>query len=189
MSGNDPAKISYIPGTSAYGQPRKRLVCWLLESNAHGLGYETHWLEEGDKPDIGEWIRAPWMDEPAREPEDRKAPEGWDETRTRLRADWERKMREHNITPSVTDAYTDGFYDGSAWAHEAEEAPRVPVTSCRDCPELSPQTLVCLHERGRRVPHGAAEDSWARRSEPPPQCPLRRAPVLAVIVPPKGTDG
>ena len=64
MSGNDPAQISEAPGTTAYGQPRKRLQCWLLEHNAHGLSYETHWFEAGDKPDNGEWIRAPWMDEP-----------------------------------------------------------------------------------------------------------------------------
>jgi len=58
------ATISLEPGTTAYGKPRKRLLAWLLESNAHGLGYKLHYMEEGDEPEINEWIRAPWLDEP-----------------------------------------------------------------------------------------------------------------------------
>ncbi len=51
---------------TAYGEPRKRLLCWMNESNAHGLVYTPHWFEEGDKPNVPdeEWIRAAWMDEP-----------------------------------------------------------------------------------------------------------------------------
>jgi hypothetical protein len=56
--------ISLKPGTTAYGKERKRLRAWLMEHNAHGLGYELHFLEEGDKPEHREWIRAPWLDEP-----------------------------------------------------------------------------------------------------------------------------
>lgn len=60
-----PPKLSEEPGTSAYGRPRERLQCWLKESNAHGLVYhDPIWLPVGDKPEMGEWIRAPWMDEP-----------------------------------------------------------------------------------------------------------------------------
>lgn len=29
---------------------------------------------------------------------------------------WVARNKEHNIKPSITDAYTDGFYDGIAWA-------------------------------------------------------------------------
>jgi hypothetical protein len=56
--------ISEKPGTTAYGQERKRLRAWLMEHNAHGLSYELHFLEDGDKPELNEWIRAPWLDEP-----------------------------------------------------------------------------------------------------------------------------
>ena len=60
------AQISMVPGTTAYGRPRKRLLAWLMEHNAHGLSYELHFMPEGDAPEIGEWIRAPWLDEPER---------------------------------------------------------------------------------------------------------------------------
>jgi len=33
-----------------------------------------------------------------------------------LRSMWACRNKDHNIHPSVTDAYTDGFYDGVAWA-------------------------------------------------------------------------
>jgi hypothetical protein len=50
---------------TAYGQPRGRLFAWGKESNAHGTMYHSPiWLPEGDKPEMGEWIRLPWMDEP-----------------------------------------------------------------------------------------------------------------------------
>jgi hypothetical protein len=50
---------------TAYKKPRPRLLCWLKESNAHGLVYDPCFMPEGEKPDgFGEWIRAPWMDEP-----------------------------------------------------------------------------------------------------------------------------
>ncbi len=51
---------------TAYGQSRKRLLCWLQEHNSHGLSYEPIFLEEDDEPEVGEWIRAPWLDEPKR---------------------------------------------------------------------------------------------------------------------------
>ena len=49
---------------TAHNQDRPRLLAWLLEHNAHGLSYELFFLPEGDKPDNGEYIRAPWLDEP-----------------------------------------------------------------------------------------------------------------------------
>jgi hypothetical protein len=58
------ATISLKPRTSAHGRPRKRLLAWLLEHNAHGLSYELHFMEDGDEPELNEWIRAPWLDEP-----------------------------------------------------------------------------------------------------------------------------
>lgn len=60
----DQATIAAKPRTTAYDRPRKRLRAWLQEHNAHGLSYEgPHFLPDGDKPEIGEWIRAPWLDE------------------------------------------------------------------------------------------------------------------------------
>lgn len=56
--------ISLKPGTTAYGKERKRLRAWLLEHNSHGLSYELHFLPDGDEPELNEWIRAPWLDEP-----------------------------------------------------------------------------------------------------------------------------
>jgi hypothetical protein len=49
---------------TAYEEPRERLLCWLKESNAHGLVYTPHWFPESEGPEIGEWIRASWFDEP-----------------------------------------------------------------------------------------------------------------------------
>ena len=50
---------------TAYGQPRGRLLAWGQESNAHGTMYHNMiFLPWGDKPEMGEWIRLPWMDEP-----------------------------------------------------------------------------------------------------------------------------
>lgn len=50
---------------TAYDEPRPKLLAWGQESNAHGLMYHNPiWLPEGDKPERGEWIRMPWLDEP-----------------------------------------------------------------------------------------------------------------------------
>lgn len=43
-------------------------------------------------------------------------PEGWEEARRIRRDRWEANLRARNIDVSVTDAYTDGFFDGAAWA-------------------------------------------------------------------------
>ncbi len=50
---------------TARKKPRGRLLCWLHERDSHGRTY-THpcFMPEGEKPDNGDWIRAPWMDEP-----------------------------------------------------------------------------------------------------------------------------
>ena len=51
---------------TAYMQPRPRLVAYLVEHNAHGLSYDgLFFLPEGNLPEIaGEYVRAPWLDEP-----------------------------------------------------------------------------------------------------------------------------
>ena len=55
------------PGKTTYGTSRPRVLCWIEEHDGHGLFYKTPvWLPEGDKPEIGRWVRAPWMDEPPR---------------------------------------------------------------------------------------------------------------------------
>lgn len=58
-------KINKQSGQTAFGQPRKRLLCWLKEHNSHGLEYTPVYLPEGDEPELGEWIRAKWLDEPS----------------------------------------------------------------------------------------------------------------------------
>ena len=66
MSDNYPPQLNESgKRETAYGKPRKRLLAWGQESNAHGTMYHNLiFLPEGDKPEIGEWIRLPWMDEP-----------------------------------------------------------------------------------------------------------------------------
>ena len=49
---------------TAYSEDRPNLEAWLQESNAHGLCYHSPiWLPEGEKPEQGEYIRAPWLDQ------------------------------------------------------------------------------------------------------------------------------
>lgn len=48
---------------TAHGKPRDFLQCWLKERNAHGLVYTPHFFPVGEGPEVGEWIRAPWLDE------------------------------------------------------------------------------------------------------------------------------
>ena len=61
-----PAKLNETgKQETAYGQSRGRLLAWGKESNAHGTMYhDPIWLPEGDKPELGEWIRLHWLDEP-----------------------------------------------------------------------------------------------------------------------------
>ena len=49
---------------TAYKKSRGRLLCWLKESNAHGLVYDPYFIPEGERPGVGQWMRAPWTDEP-----------------------------------------------------------------------------------------------------------------------------
>ena len=53
-------------GKTTHGEKRPRLCAWIEEHDAHGLMYNTPvWMPEGDEPELGKWIRASWMDEPA----------------------------------------------------------------------------------------------------------------------------
>ena len=53
------------PGKTSRGHDRPRLLAWIQHHDAHGLSYDNIvWMPEGDKPEMGEWIRAFWMDEP-----------------------------------------------------------------------------------------------------------------------------
>lgn len=115
------------PGKDSRGKNRPRLLAWVQHHDSHGLMYDNIvWMPEGDKPEIGEWIRAFWMDEPVswwrtgKDPDGvtvvhDEPPEGWYEARRAMRDKWEKQLRENNTTVSTTDAYTDGFYDGARW--------------------------------------------------------------------------
>jgi hypothetical protein len=53
------------PGKTSRGKDRPRLLAWIQHHDSHGLMYDNLcWMPEGDKPEMGEWIRAFWMDEP-----------------------------------------------------------------------------------------------------------------------------
>ena len=42
-----------------------RLLAWIQEHNSHGEYYDNPcWLPEGDSPEIGNYVRAPWLDQP-----------------------------------------------------------------------------------------------------------------------------